>query len=448
MAGVRRKPIKSGKYQGWFTDYTGKRKFFVGTRSRTDTLRMAVRLEDEHRQVKLGYRPPPTSASKHRNRPFKDVVAEYLAWGGAQGGRGGRPWGQDHARKRRAHLAWWREHLKVATLADLGGILPRVEAALRKIRSAGKAGKTVAAYAEALCAFCRWCVDRSYMTEDPLQKLGSFDTTPETIRRTLSPEEMQRLLECCAPHRRVLYEVALCSGIRVRELRCLTVGALDTERGRLNLKAEWTKNRKPESHPLPLKLVAKLAVAASSKAPTDRLLRVPTHTARELDMDLQAAGIPKVTPDGKLDFHALRGVYISLVVEAGATVKEAQVLARHSTPALTMNTYARTQPGRLEEVVERATAPVLAAKCAHSVQHGMPRKQGPSLNPSTPRVYPTKEVVEAGGIEPPSRDSSVQASTCVVGLLHFAHQAPTDRIPLSQSQQRASPLSRGTKVRG
>src|SRR5262245_35114228 len=56
MAGVRKKPIQGGKYQGWFIDAMGKRRFFTGTRAKTETLRIAQRLEDEHRQVRLGYR--------------------------------------------------------------------------------------------------------------------------------------------------------------------------------------------------------------------------------------------------------------------------------------------------------------------------------------------------------------------------------------------------------
>ena len=53
MAGVRSKRRSSGKFQGWFTDHTGERKWFDGTRGRAETLRIAQRLEDEHRQIRL-----------------------------------------------------------------------------------------------------------------------------------------------------------------------------------------------------------------------------------------------------------------------------------------------------------------------------------------------------------------------------------------------------------
>ena len=187
MAGVRKQPRSGGKFQGWFTDATGKRKFFAGTRSRVETLRIAERLEDEHRQIRLGYRPVPQSAAKHRNRAFGKVRKEYLSWGEAQGGRGGKPWGATHARNRRKHLGWWQDRLGLDTLVDLHGILPRVEGELRELQAQGRAGKTIANYAEALGAFCDWCVQRGYLSEDPLKALVPFDTTPRTHRRAYGP---------------------------------------------------------------------------------------------------------------------------------------------------------------------------------------------------------------------------------------------------------------------
>ena len=86
MAGVRKKPTKSGKYQGWFVDAAGKQRFFTGTRSKTATQHLAERLEDEHRQVRLGYRPAPQAADKQRHRSVEEVKGEYVAWGESQGG--------------------------------------------------------------------------------------------------------------------------------------------------------------------------------------------------------------------------------------------------------------------------------------------------------------------------------------------------------------------------
>lgn len=95
MAGVRKKANLKGRFQGWYIDSAGKQRFFLGTRNKAETLRMAERLEDEHRQVRLGYRPAPLSADKHRKRPFLEVMEEYCLGGSLKvaeaEGRGAEP---------------------------------------------------------------------------------------------------------------------------------------------------------------------------------------------------------------------------------------------------------------------------------------------------------------------------------------------------------------------
>src|SRR5262249_41083044 len=162
----------------------------------------------------LGYRPAMQTADKHLHCPFVDIKDEYVAWGETQGGRDGRPWGKTHARNRRTHLSWWQEQLGFESLADLAGILPRVEEALRELKTKGRAGKTLANYAEAIAAFCDWCVQRGYLATDPLQSLGTFDTAPRTRRRAMTVAEIHQLLRACAPHRRLLFETAFLSGLR------------------------------------------------------------------------------------------------------------------------------------------------------------------------------------------------------------------------------------------
>ena len=139
-------------------------------------------------------------------------------WGGTQGGRGGRPWGTDHARNRRTRLNWWQDQLGLISLGDLTDILPRAEKASRKLLKTS-AGKTVANYVEALRSFCSWCRKRGYLYHQPLEGMAPFDTTPQSYRRLLSPEEIAQFLDACAPHRRLLYETAFLSGLRASGYR-------------------------------------------------------------------------------------------------------------------------------------------------------------------------------------------------------------------------------------
>ena len=55
---------------------------------------------------------------------------------------------------------------------------------------------------------------------------------------------------------------------------------------------------------------------------------------------------------GVCDFHSLRRVYISNLVASGASVKVCQVLARHSTPSLTIGVYAKESVHDIRGAVE------------------------------------------------------------------------------------------------
>jgi integrase len=214
--------------------------------------------------------------------------------------------------------------------------------------------------------------------------------------------------------------MALNSGLRAKELRSLTTGDLDVENSGVHLRAAWTKNRQDGFQPLPKSLVNRLATFAQSGEPlrmyerlqsrsgatrpypADPLLHVPSHTARAIDADLEAAGITKWTSKGKIDFHAFRVAFVNFVFDSNATVKEAQALARHATPDLTMNVYGRTRSERLSEVVEDVAEELkLGLECVPDVyQHAV----GSELKSATPfitRELRSSKMVEAAGIEPP-----------------------------------------------
>ena len=401
MAGVRRTKRKDGtyhpKYRGWYIDCNKKRRWFTGTTKKGETLARARELEDEHRRVREGFRPPtPLHARSH---PYEDVLEEYLAWGEAQGGRKGRPWAARHLESRKHHLPWWQERLGVEDVSDLMGMLARVERVLRDLRNNGRTGKTINLYAESLKAFCDWCVNRGCLEENPLKCLQRFDATPATQRRALTPEEIQRLLAAVPAGRRRLYGAACTTGLRAGELRALRVKHLDIERGCLLLEAEWTKNRKSEMQPLPTALLEELEHAAQGRAAQDPLLDVPASLSYWFNKDLEKAGIPRWTEEGKVDFHALRGTYATLVLESGATVKEAQALMRHANPALTMNVYARTRAARLHEVVDKVGTAVLP-RCATFVQRDSESTDADVANTLAPKGSPAVASTFSRGILP------------------------------------------------
>jgi hypothetical protein len=95
--------------------------------------------------------------------------------------------------------------------------------------------------------------------------------------------------------------------------------------------------------------------------------------------------------------------YINFVIESGVSVKEAQALARHATPELTMNVYGRVREERLSEAVEKVAKTLLAdeerAVYVHRKVVGADEKPQPLL---ITRSCGQSRKVEAAGIEPAS----------------------------------------------
>ncbi len=81
---------------------------------------------------------------------------------------------------------------------------------------------------------------------------------------------------------------------------------------------------------------------------------------RALDLDLQAAGIPKVDDRGRsLDFHALRTTFATWLSAAGVAARVAQAAMRHSDLKLTMGVY--TDPRLLDVAGAVEALPALGA---------------------------------------------------------------------------------------
>ncbi|MFC1766088.1 tyrosine-type recombinase/integrase [Planctomycetota bacterium] len=368
MAGARKKPLKSGKYQGWYKNYEGKQTFFLGTSNRQETLSAAFSFQKEHKKIAIGELPKPEARQQHRNRPIKEVFAEYQAWGELRGRKDGKPWGGIHAHKTKENLFFWRKALKLKTLADLDNILSAVEHQMKLISDQKRAPRTIAHIVTSLRAFCNWAIKRKYLAHNPLAELGTLDIEPQKEYRAYNLDEVRRIFDVATPYERLLLMTAMVTGCRAGELGKLMVDDLDPKTGILTLRPAVTKNKKEKCLVLPRSLVEALLFAYHSgetarlyhrhnhrrktPPPAGTLLFVSTHPSRELDRLRIKAGIPKKTKDGIACFHSLRSTFVSLVAEQGASVKELQSLARHSDPRLTMNVYAKSRDEREAQVIE------------------------------------------------------------------------------------------------
>ncbi|MDR2390701.1 MAG: tyrosine-type recombinase/integrase [Planctomycetota bacterium] len=376
----RGRPLFHPRWRTVIVDHKGRRRTYTFGTNKPLAQKQADMLETREREIRNGVRPAPTVEDKNASRAFADVCREYFIWGRARGGKRNMPWDEEYAAKKERNLAFWSSCLGLESLGDLYGILPKVEAECHRMLESGKTGKTVSNKVLDLTAVIRWCNRRKYLTGNPLAELGKFDTSPQTIRRAMTEDELHALLTHCASHRRLLYEVACCTGLREKELRRLKPEMLDREACAIRVPKRIDKGRKFRLQYIPAKLMVRLEASVKAgdareiyaktyqrqgerengkKPPGNPLLYVPANSATMLKRDLESAGIPVATEKGKLDFHALRAAFINFVLDVSPDVKTAQELARHETADMTLNVYGRAKEERCRAVVEMVGRVVL-----------------------------------------------------------------------------------------
>lgn len=386
MAGVSGRRYADGCWRIWIIDRHGKQIFLKGTRSRRESYNWAMMLEARERAIRLGIIPAPSGEEIHRDDPIEGVITEYLDWGRSQGGLRKRGWSSKHEKTKRTHLAYWVEALQLRILGDLRNRLADAEACVRELKEQWT-NKTCNEYINALTSWCSWCDKRGYLDDNPFMDLELLDGEPEFERRALTVEEIGRLLDCADPDRRILYEAVLLSGLRANEARQLSVKDLRLKQEGFHLSAKWTKGRRECLQPLPGWFLKRLQAYGeqktayalyrrygkdSLKIPADPLLFVPRDTARSLDVDLKRAGIDKDPEKGKLDFHALRTSFSTLLDEAGATEKTKEVLLRHGPSTLAHKRYVKVRPEQPGQVVNKVAERLGLTK---KYANGMPDDQ-------------------------------------------------------------------------
>jgi integrase len=220
--------------------------------------------------------------------------------------------------------------------------------------------KTLNEYLRGLRGFLEWVSKRYRLPRLPfLDGVELIDERgQETFeRRALTLQEAQRLLNVAPPGRRLIYVLALATGLRRAELDSLVWGDvhLDTSPPFLQVRAKHTKNRKDAFIPLIPQAAGILQAVRPSKAALDRLVipgGVPRNR-RALRRDMQAAGILVMDANGrKFDFHALRTTACTFLLQTGAPARIVQEIMRHSDIRLTTKNYADMSRIPLHEAMQ------------------------------------------------------------------------------------------------
>jgi len=273
------------------------------------------------------------------------------------------------------HLHGLREGDKLAIgkhVAALGAHVPgNVRAYWIAAAEAGVSSATSNHMLQAARAFCLWMVARGIASADPLRVLAPVNARADrrVRRRALTDAELRELVSAAqrgpelglvpGPARALVYVVAAETGFRLAELQALRVASfadLDGENPTVTLPAANAKNRTESVQPLRLSTARALSRFLAGRGAIEPAFGLPAawRAPRALRSDLESAGIPFLDVSGRrFDFHALRGMLATRLLSAGASVRTAQSMMRHSTADLTVSVYTRVRAGEEREAVEK-----------------------------------------------------------------------------------------------
>ena len=270
---------------------------------------------------------------------------------------------------------------KVATASDLqqAGVRLRIENAIAGLPDAEVGPRTKDYYYRDAKSFFEWlAAGAEVISKNPLIRARQrgraarlATATPRRARRPLTPQELGKLIDgtrsagefrgLTGTQRAALYATAAGTGLRADELASLTVGQLElnSDTPVINLRASDAKSGRGAILPIPPGVVRMLFEVVDGRKKLEQVWpgSWSKRAGRMIEKDLAAVGIAYVVEVNGVkhysDFHALRHFFTTSIVAAGASVKQAQALARHSSPVLTIGQYSHTTAAELAEVSSR-----------------------------------------------------------------------------------------------
>lgn len=273
---------------------------------------------------------------------------------------------KDHVRGTEKMLLTLFKECGFQRLSDIDA--DRLAAYLKSRREGGISHRRSNAFLMAAKCFVNWCVERDLLVKSPLKPLKLLDVQKDRrrVRRALELDELKLLFastqasetvhhNLTGAERALVYRVAAETGMRRGEMRKLTVGCIDFDCMTITLPANVTKAGRERTVPLTPQTAADLRQALQNKLPTARAFKLPYRTARMLQWDLEAVGLPYTDDQGHVfDFHALRGECASLLIEGGVDPKTVQEILGHSDIRLTLDLYAKVLGAKAKKEAARA----------------------------------------------------------------------------------------------
>ena len=174
------------------------------------------------------------------------------------------------------------------------------------------------------------------------------------------------------------------TGMRYGEMRQLTWSDIDKENAILRLRNSTTKTGKERHIPVGQELLGSIMslvahhwrVTGRKPTKADPVFLAPrgdawgsysTNINRSLRRLLEKAGILRFNEHGKkIDVHALRHTFASMLARRNVEISKTQKLLGHSTPTLTAKHYIHLDTEELRDAVDVLTDPQPPLKRKHA----------------------------------------------------------------------------------
>lgn len=331
MAAVQK---RGKKWYAIYADAEGKQRQKSGYTDKMETLRLAQRLEDEGRRIRLGDVDPQVEARRiERAKPIESHLEQYKTSLEAAGRSAG-------------HVAY--------TVADVQKLI-----AFGALKSASEitvalidrwvttlklldANKTVNRRVSSVQQFLRSLSESGGVTRYLLNRYPKLPIGEKHCRRTsrhLSAEETSKLLHTPDDERRELYTFALRTGLRANECRQILPEYVDFEHRIIRIPAHVAKSKRDQVIPIHAGLMDLLKVRCEK--PGAPLFRVPTKKCvnRNLRADCKRVDVESAN----VSFHSLRHTFCTHLARANVHPALLQKLARHADLKTTLAYYVHLQ---------------------------------------------------------------------------------------------------------
>ena len=241
------------------------------------------------------------------------------------------------------------------------------------------AAKTQNHYLASIGGFLGWLVRTGKLPEHPLTGITKVKEHEKARpRRAITDEEAASLLAIAPPERRIIYLLALHTGLRRNEMKQLEWQDvfLDVPSPFIKLRAITTKNRKGDEVVIHPELQEELRkMRGESKQSCERVVSMFSKL-RAFKKDLIAAGIPFIDErELRFDLHAARMTFNTRMANGNIPTRVAMHAMRHSEERLTTGVY--TDASRLPVAAHVASLPSLMVSARASGKSESEGNKGP-----------------------------------------------------------------------